>query len=478
MLQRCALITVARHVLLLGLIWMVGPFMANGAGVVDASLPPGYDEELWCPPSYCLRAKEQPSGWAGPRSSFNECVAAGGDTQHPVAWGEKLGFDSRNRLVESRYTQTVCEDGETPPAPPSGSPPSRRRWHARTAGTATLPRPSDGVVFSGQHRPLGRSFTINLAGNAPSSNLVRGAAERFLERLGRIVVRTAEASGGAAVEIDRATLTLQRTLVGNVEADPDAVTTMEIRCTEPDPDVLSLDQPEGYALTVQSREDIARASTNKHVDVYLSGESPMGLMQGLEGMAQLIFTASDNSNGPRFPVVAGSDSPRFPWRGVLVDVARHFLPLKTLCTIIDGAAALRMNVLHLHLTDDQGWRFESTHYPEFHRAGTYVSEISDETEAQQHREREYYTPRELQGLVAYARERGLRIVPEVGFPAHATALLLARPDLGPPDTPAPRALADTWGVHMTCLDVSNEDVYQVVATLFEELALIFPDEYV
>ena len=137
-----------------------------------------------------------------------------------------------------------------------------------------------------------------------------------------------------------------------------------------------------------------------------------------------------------------------------------------------------MNVLHLHLTDDQGWRFESTHFPEFHRAGTADSTSSGETEPQHHQEREYYTPEELKGLVSYARERGLRIVPEVGFPAHVTALLLARPDLGPPDTPAPTALADTWGVHMTCLDVSNEAVYEVVTTLFEELAAIFPDECV
>lgn len=151
----------------------------------------------------------------------------------------------------------------------------------------------------------------------------------------------------------------------------------------------------------------------------------MGVLQGLESLAQLIFTASDGRIHTRFPEVSGTDTPRFPWRGVLVDVARHFLPLPLLRTIIDGAAAVRINVLHLHLTDDQGWRFQSTAFPEFHLAGTDLPTTSRSAEGSAADSgREWYTPEELRGLVSYARERGVRVVPEVGFPAHATSLLV------------------------------------------------------
>lgn len=423
----------------------------------------------------------------GPRSGFHECVGVDGETHEPRAWGEKVGPEARARLEAEGYTRSVC--GVEPPSPQAAA---LRRWRPRTEGTTLLPRPGGGLEFSGQYRPLGDSLAIKLVGSAKTSALVRAAAIRFLGRLERMVSQSAT----GPLEVDHATLILRRSLAGHHTVAVDGGTTMEIQCTQSDPVTLSLNQSEGYTLSVRSGG--AATLTDQHLDeadVRIRSESAVGVMQGLEAIAQLLFTASDGDTGARLPVVAGFDSPRFPWRGVLIDVARHFMPLKTLQTIIDGAAALRMNVLHLHLTDDQGWRFESTRFPEFHRAGTQNSATSDQTESQ----REYYTPEELQGLVAYARQRGLRcaqlgahvaccrkltscarlrIVPEVGFPAHVTPLLLARPDLGPPDTPAPTALADTWGVHMTCLDVSNEVVYDVVTTLFEELAAIFPDECV
>ena len=434
----------------------------------EAALPPGYDEELWCPNDTCLRPRAQPQGWVGPRSSFNECAGSSGETHRPREWGEKVGADARAHLVAEGYTQSVC--GEPEPRQPPGR---RRRWEAAgMESVAIQPRPN-ALEFSGEHRLLGRSFTISLIDGAESSALIRAAALRFLERLQHLSKRgaaglTGGSAAGSSVELDRAALTLRRPPALDDDSDGrsanDAVTTLVLRCTEADPMTLSLDQAEGYTMKIQGRSAAAPDAT-------IEAKSVVGVLQGLEAVAQLAFTASEGHGTPRLPVVIGTDSPRFPWRGLLVDVARHFMPLETLETIIDGAAALRMNVLHLHLTDDQGWRFQSTAYPEFHLAGTDSSRNADAQGG-----REYYTPQELQSIVAYARERGLRVVPEVGFPAHATSLLLARPDLGPPDTTAPSALADTWGVHQTCLDVRNEEVYKVVSTLFEELAAVFPDE--
>ena len=320
----------------------------------------------------------------------------------PRAWGEKIGPQARARLEAEGYTRTVCRQEQQSP-----SAAALRRWRPRAEGTTLLPKPGDGLQFSGQHRPLGDSLTIKLVGTAKTSGLVRAAAIRFLGRLERI----ASQSATGTVEVDHATLTLRRSLGGDHASAVDAVKTMEIHCTQSDPATLSLNQDEGYTLRVQSGSSGASITQRLDgVDVRVGGESAVGVMQGLEALAQLIFTASDGGSAARLPVVAGFDSPRFPWRGVLIDVARHFMPLETLHTIIDGAAALRMNVLHLHLTDDQGWRFESTLFPEFHRAGTRNSATSDQTQSQQLQEREYYTPEELQGLVAYARQRGLRCV--------------------------------------------------------------------
>ena len=227
--------------LLVGL--LVPLVLISGTG---AALPPGYDEELWCPAGTCLRRREQPRGWVGPRSAFNECVGAEG-THKPRAWGEKLGADVRARLVAEGYTQAVCADGKPVAL-------LQRRWRPRSEGTAVLPRPSKGLQFSGQHRLLGQSFSIALVGSAKTSSLIRAAAGRFLERLERLVLKTASATSGKppAVEVDREALTLQRSLASNDhDGAAGAATTMEIRCTAADPPTLSVEQAEGYTLGVR-----------------------------------------------------------------------------------------------------------------------------------------------------------------------------------------------------------------------------------
>ena len=146
---------------------------------------------------------------------------------------------------------------------------------------------------------------------------------------------------------------------------------------------------------------------------------------------------------------------------MLIDPVRHFLPLETLKRQIDGIAAARMNVFHWHLTDDQGWRFASSHYPQLQQ------QASDGL---------FYSQQQMRELVHYATLRGVRVVPEIDLPGHASALAVAMPELM--SAPGPYAMERGWGVFKPLLDPSNEAVFRFIDTLIGEVAAIFPDPYI
>ena len=153
------------------------------------------------------------------------------------------------------------------------------------------------------------------------------------------------------------------------------------------------------------------------------------------------------------------DEPRFPWRGLMIDTVRHFISLATLRRTLDAMWFYKLNVLHLHLTDDQGFRLRSEAYSELASADSY-------------------SLRELSGLVSYAADRGIRVVPELDMPGHATSWLAAHPEWAaagnaPVDGPSTR-----FGVHRACLDPDNAAVMEAVSAILGELAAVFPDEYV
>lgn len=150
------------------------------------------------------------------------------------------------------------------------------------------------------------------------------------------------------------------------------------------------------------------------------------------------------------------DAPRFPWRGLLLDVARHYLPLATLRTVISGMALLKLNVLHLHLSDDQAVRFQSAAFPA----------LADDAA---------YSAAELRDLVTYAAERGVRVVPELDVPGHVHAWLVRYPQWGGPHIDAHRTAR--FGVHKAALNPGREEVYTALQTLFTELCAVFPDAY-
>ena len=199
----------------------------------------------------------------------------------------------------------------------------------------------------------------------------------------------------------------------------------------------SVSMDESYRLSLA--EDAISLATN----------SVWGALRGLATLAQLA------RHGQLFAGLTIEDRPRFPWRGLLLDVSRHFFPVQSLMSVIDGLAALKMNVLHLHLSDDQACRFPSAAFPKL---------ASDE----------HYSIDELRGLVCYAADRGVRVIPELDMPGHVTSWLTAYPEWGSePTTPSLR-----FGVHQACLNPLNENVYDAISILLSELADVFPDDYV
>jgi len=173
-----------------------------------------------------------------------------------------------------------------------------------------------------------------------------------------------------------------------------------------------------------------------------------------------------------------TDAPAFGWRGVHLDVARHFMPLADLFAMVDLIALHKYNVLHLHLTEDQGWRFESLRHPRLQEVASW------RTETQRHYETTgdgtphggFYRQDQLRALVAHAAQRGVTIVPELEFPGHVSGVLAAYPELGN-DPGAPYRTATRFGVFTEVLNLSD-DAMKVVLDLYEELLDVFPSRYI
>jgi hexosaminidase len=187
----------------------------------------------------------------------------------------------------------------------------------------------------------------------------------------------------------------------------------------------------------------------------LSAPSPLGILHGLQTFLQLVETTP---YGFAVPVVTIKDKPRFAWRGLLIDVGRHFIPLDVLKRNLEGMAAVKMNVLHWHLYDNEGFRVESKRFPKLQEAGS---------------DGQYYTQAEIREFVAYAHDRGIRIVPEFEMPGHSRSLFAGYPELA--SGPGPYRI-EPGGVDAV-MDPTREETYKFVDKLIGEMAGLFPDDY-
>ncbi|MEW2071686.1 beta-N-acetylhexosaminidase [Streptomyces sp. NPDC007346] len=233
--------------------------------------------------------------------------------------------------------------------------------------------------------------------------------------------------------------------------------------------------PEAYRLAVDAEA------------VRITGGSAAGLFWGAQTFRQLLgpdaFRRAPLTKGRTWevPAVAVEDEPRFSWRGLMLDVSRHFLPKEDVLRYLDLLAAHKLNVFHFHLTDDQGWRVEIKRYPRLTEAGSWrsrtkyghrASELWDETPYGG-----YYTQDDIREIVAYAAERHIRVVPEIDIPGHSQAAITAYPELGNTDVIDTTTLSvwDTWGVSPNVLAPTDNTV-RFFEGVFEELLDLFPAE--
>ncbi len=222
--------------------------------------------------------------------------------------------------------------------------------------------------------------------------------------------------------------------------------------------VVDQQQANGYQLPTLKNDESYQLIIDKQ-GIKITANTEFGVMQGVATLAQLMFRSTADKTMV-LPLVNIVDSPRFSWRGLMIDSVRHFISIDAIKRQLDGMSAAKLNVFHWHLTDDQGWRIESKTHPKLHQLAS---------------DNQYYTQQEIADVVDYASLLGIRVVPEFDLPGHASAIAVAYPELISVDKPY--TMEDKWGVFEPLLDPSNEKVYQFIDSIVGELVQLFPDQY-
>jgi len=267
---------------------------------------------------------------------------------------------------------------------------------------------------------VNQTFAIGIDG--PSDDLLRRAAQRFMTDLARQTGIPMSSHG----------------------FDP-AKAVLVIHSGQASKAVQELEEDESYTLDVTG-------SAAK-----LTAPATLGILHGLQTFLQLVEITPD---GFYAPAVHIEDSARFPWRGLSIDVSRHFIPIEVLKRNIDGMAYVKLNVFHWHLSDDQGFRVESKAYPKLHELGS---------------DGFYYTQAEVRDLIAYAHDRGIRVVPEFDIPGHTSAWFAAYPALA--SAPGPYTIERRWGIFDPAMDPTRTATFQFLDKFIGEMAALFPDRY-
>jgi len=283
-----------------------------------------------------------------------------------------------------------------------------------------MPMPAS-VQFHPERLPVDSSFRVATRGYSDARLL--GGISRFMRRLeGRTVL----------------------TFAPDLAPD-DQTTPLIVNCQGPGQNIPAVGENESYRIDITRRQALLTAPT------------VVGALRGLETLLQLLDA---DRNGYFLPGVQIDDQPRFPWRGLLIDVGRHFETMEVLKRNLDAMAAVKLNVLHWHLTEDQGFRVESKKFPKLHQLGS---------------DGNYYTQDQVREIIAYARDRGIRVVPEFDIPGHSTSWLVGYPELG--SAPGPYTIERRPGIFEPALDPTREEVYKFLEGFLGEMAALFPDDY-
>ena len=227
----------------------------------------------------------------------------------------------------------------------------------------------------------------------------------------------------------------------------------------------SNDNKEAYQVTITAN------------NITINGASKAGTFYGVQFLRKSIPVQKVSK--VTFPAKIITDKPYFAYRGAHLDSARHFFSADSVRIYIDMLALHNINKFHWHLTDDQGWRFESKKYPELTvvgstRSQTMLGKEWDKFDGKPHSG--FYTQQEMKELVKYAAERNITIIPEIDLPGHMVAVLATYPKLG--CTGGPYKVRETWGVAEDVLCAGNDETYDFIKNILEEVTEIFPSEYI
>ena len=281
-----------------------------------------------------------------------------------------------------------------------------------------MPAPRSIALSAGGLR-LDSTFTVAIRGHR-DGRLERGI-ERLLHRI----------EGRTATPLSRAIGTGDARLVVSVGAAG--------------PAIPELGEDESYRIDVTAARATIEAGT------------VTGALRALETLLQLQET---DSSGYVIRSARIDDAPRFAWRGVNIDGSRHFMPVEMIRRTLDGMSVAKLNVLHWHLSDDQGFRVESRTFPRLHQMGSDGS---------------YYTHEQIREVVSYAADRGIRVVPEFDVPGHTTAWFVGHPELA--SAPGPYTIERRWGVFRPTMDPTRDTTYAFLDRFIAEMSTLFPDRY-
>ncbi|MBK7427489.1 MAG: family 20 glycosylhydrolase [Saprospiraceae bacterium] len=253
------------------------------------------------------------------------------------------------------------------------------------------------------------NFTI--AVNGPESRRLSEASKRFLERLGKVSTIRIPKNATAKGKNGALTITFQS-------------------C----PAMPSESADESYRLKIEAS------------GISLIALTDLGALRGLETLLQSL---QEDIGGFYFPALEIEDSPRFAWRGLMMDACRHFMPVDVVKRTLDVMSSMKMNVFHWHLSEDQGFRVESFQFPLLHEKGS---------------DGMYYTQAQIKDIVQYADLRGIRVIPEFDLPGHATAWLVGYPELA--SAPGPYKIERFFGVFDPTFDPTVERTYEFLDAFF------------
>jgi hexosaminidase len=289
---------------------------------------------------------------------------------------------------------------------------------ARAAAPALMPMPVKVEPAAGRF-VVDANFTVDAGAGADPR--LASAARRFLVRVAR-----------------------QTGIIFTTQPAAADVRRLRIECAG-GPAYPTLGEDESYTLDVSAAEVRLQAATVE------------GALHGMETFAQLIQPGPDG-----FQVAAThiEDRPRFAWRGLMLDACRHWMPVEVVKRNLDAMAAVKMNVFHWHLSEDQGFRVESKKYPRLHELGSNG---------------DYYTQDQIRDVVAYARDRGIRVIPEFDMPGHTNAWFVGYPELA--SAPGPYTIGTHYGVFDPAMDPTREETYAFLDGFIGEMALLFPDPF-